>query len=1053
MKIKNLLSTILLAVGFILPSSAQVICPPNIDFELGDLSYWNYYTGTCCPGGVPSITSGSIPPVACRHTLTTTTGLVGCAGTATDPVGGFPIVPPGGGAFAFRLGNSGTGAQSERATYFVHVPVGMSNYSLVYRYATVLQDAGHSADEQPRFLVRAFDSATLAPIPCADYSYVVGAGLPGFISVGTGAATIRYLPWSTGVVDLSGMAGTTVGVEFTTADCSLGGHYGYAYIDLSCGLFEVATNTCDTLTPPTMTAPPGFESYAWYDSATFSILYGTTQSITIPYPPVPTTYAVILTPYTGFGCPDTLYTRIIPAHMALHPTNDTSICSGRSVILNPNATDIALPLTYSWAPSTGLSCTSCPNPVASPTTTTAYTVTVTNASACTQTHVFNITVLPGVNTTVTVDTPTCNGYTDGSATCTPTSGTPPYSYLWTTAPSQTTATATGLSTGSYTVMIVDALGCTDTNTAFLLNPAPRIISVITSTNPTTCLGTDGTIVIGGNMVRDTAYTITYLLNGVPQTRVLTANALGQVTLGTLGAGTYSNITIVGAACPYNTIGPVLLTDPAIPDLTGVFSNSFVCVGDTLKLFATSSTPGVLWHWEGPGGYTSGVQNPVIYPASLANAGVYSVTVSRANCYNYSSTAVEIRILPIPSASSNTPVCSGDTLYLTSHSSNGATSYQWSGPNFFSSVDQNPYIAHVQTVSAGTYTVNVTLNGCTVPTTVTVTVNQTPMPPAATDTNYCQFDVASPFNVSGTNLLWYTSAEGGTGVTTTPTPSTAKGGTEVWYVTQTSAEGCTSDRAMVSAKIWKMPYPKLSITDQATCVGKYITFIANETGEGGNGLTWYFGENDSMQNVNPIHHAFGAIGTYTVTAAAYYQYCRDTVMSTQVSIYPYASFDLGPDTSICAGSQAIELKPQRVHAYGGNVTWSWSTGEKTPSIKIVAPGVYIAKASLQGCETIDSIIVVKDCYLDVPNVFSPNGDGVNDFFFPRQLLSRGLVEFNIAVYNRWGQQIFSGNALDGRGWDGKFNGVAQPEGVYVFVINAVFKDGQKETHKGNVTLLR
>ena len=130
-------------------------------------------------------------------------------------------MPPGGGAYAFRLGNSGTGGQAERATYFVHVPVGMSNYSLVYRYATVLQDPGHTVAQQPRFLVRAFDSATLAPVPCADYSYVVSASLPGFISVGTGAATIRYLPWSTGVVDLSGMAGTTVGVEFTTADCSL----------------------------------------------------------------------------------------------------------------------------------------------------------------------------------------------------------------------------------------------------------------------------------------------------------------------------------------------------------------------------------------------------------------------------------------------------------------------------------------------------------------------------------------------------------------------------------------------------------------------------------------------------------------------------------------------------------------------------------------------------------------------------------------------------------------------------------------------------------------
>jgi gliding motility-associated-like protein len=58
-----------------------------------------------------------------------------------------------------------------------------------------------------------------------------------------------------------------------------------------------------------------------------------------------------------------------------------------------------------------------------------------------------------------------------------------------------------------------------------------------------------------------------------------------------------------------------------------------------------------------------------------------------------------------------------------------------------------------------------------------------------------------------------------------------------------------------------------------------------------------------------------------------------------------------------------------------------------------------------------------------------------------------------IYNRWGQLIFETSALDGRGWDGKLNDIPQPEGVYVYVIDAIFKDGQKEHHQGNVTLLR
>jgi len=1070
MKILRLLGTLFIACTFSVSATAQVYCPPNIDFENGDLSQWNFYTGTYSTATLVLSPPTPVAPIACRHTLTSATGLIGCTTPVAsvgpiDEYGGFPVLAPGGGSYSFKLGNKSTGAQAERAVYYVHVPATISNYSLVYRYAVVFQNPpSHSAAQQPRFEVKAFDSASMAPIPCAEYTYIASSGLPGFMnspcttcSPNPSTSTpIFYKDWTTSSIDLSSAAGTTVAIEFTNTDCSQGGHFGYGYVDLSCGLFQIAASTCDTLTPPTLSAPPGFETYTWYDSATFSILYGTTQSITIPFPPGPTTIAVILGPYAGFGCPDTLYTRIIPAHLALNPSNDTAICAGRSVVLYPNATDIALPLTYSWAPAAGLSCTTCANPVATPTATTSYTVTVTNASGCTQEHVYNISILPAVNTSISVDTPSCNGYNNGSATVTPLSGTAPYYYTWTTAPTQTTSTATGLPAGTYTVMVVDALGCTDTNVAVLLNPAPRIISIAAYTNPTTCFGNEGTITITGMVSPDTTYTISYRVNGVLQTQTLVADATGQLILTGLIAATYSDITIINALCPYNTIGPVVLVDPPNPDLSGVSSNSFVCEGDTLMLFASSTTSGVGWSWSGPAGFTSMAANPMIFPVTLANAGTYSVTVSKNNCYNYASIIVDVRPRPVPSATSNTPVCSGDTLFLHSTSANGATSYSWSGPEFFSSVDQNPYIAHVQTVATGAYTVNVTLNGCMVPAIVNVVVNQTPQPPVGPDTNYCQYDVALPFEATGTNVRWYTSSTsvaGDTGTAIAPTPSTTEGHTETWYIAQTSAEGCTSERGMVSAKIWPMPYPSLSLTSDVTCAGKYLTFTLDGVGEGADGLTWYFEPGDSVQNVNPVYHAFNNVGTFNVQVNSYYRYCRDTVLERRVDVFPYASLDLGPDTSICPGSMFIDLAAVRVSSFASGATWKWNTGETSPSIRIVAPGTYAATISVNGCETTDSIIVSRDCYLDIPNVFTPNGDGINDFFFPRQLLAKGLTRFSMSIYNRWGQQIFSGGTLDGRGWDGNLNGAPQPEGVYVYVIDAEFKDGQKESHKGNVTLLR
>ncbi|MBP6455691.1 MAG: gliding motility-associated C-terminal domain-containing protein, partial [Chitinophagaceae bacterium] len=81
------------------------------------------------------------------------------------------------------------------------------------------------------------------------------------------------------------------------------------------------------------------------------------------------------------------------------------------------------------------------------------------------------------------------------------------------------------------------------------------------------------------------------------------------------------------------------------------------------------------------------------------------------------------------------------------------------------------------------------------------------------------------------------------------------------------------------------------------------------------------------------------------------------------------------------------------------------------------------------------------------------DGDNDYFLPRQLLSAGLTAFKMDIFNRWGELIYSTSSIDGRGWDGNFNDTKQPMGVYIYVVNAEFKNKVKRTFQGNVTLIR
>ncbi len=143
--------------------------------------------------------------------------------------------------------------------------------------------------------------------------------------------------------------------------------------------------------------------------------------------------------------------------------------------------------------------------------------------------------------------------------------------------------------------------------------------------------------------------------------------------------------------------------------------------------------------------------------------------------------------------------------------------------------------------------------------------------------------------------------------------------------------------------------------------------------------WTFGDGTTILNENPVTHAYGSSGTYTVTVEALYRACPDTSTSRQVVIFTRPNIYLGPDTSICPGSEPIQLMDD-VNANNPLARWVWNTGETTPGITVVAPGEYSATVYIDGCAATDSVTVTSGCYLDIPNAFTPNGDGINDYFF-------------------------------------------------------------------------
>lgn len=102
------------------------------------------------------------------------------------------------------------------------------------------------------------------------------------------------------------------------------------------------------------------------------------------------------------------------------------------------------------------------------------------------------------------------------------------------------------------------------------------------------------------------------------------------------------------------------------------------------------------------------------------------------------------------------------------------------------------------------------------------------------------------------------------------------------------------------------------------------------------------------------------------------------------------------------------------------------------------------------EVVDSTST-RTSYLDMPNAFSPNGDGVNDIYRAKTNY-QNIEEFEATIFDRWGVKIFSWTNID-EGWDGTYNGKDAPEGTYYVVVHAVGADHKEWNIKRDVNLMR
>ncbi|TSJ45571.1 gliding motility-associated C-terminal domain-containing protein [Fluviicola chungangensis] len=495
------------------------------------------------------------------------------------------------------------------------------------------------------------------------------------------------------------------------------------------------------------------------------------------------------------------------------------------------------------------------------------------------------------------------------------------------------ATVSGLNTGvnTYTWFIYTD-GCHASSDQISINQSTPISTPSALNNGPLCEGT--TL----NLTTPTVSGASYQWSGPNSfTSSLQNPSIPNIT--SADAGLYS-VTLSVAGCSSAAGTTSVMVNPA-PVAPTVSSNSPICQGSPINLTAPLVS-GATYQWSGPGSFSSSAQNPTIASAALSDAGIYSLQITVGGCSSTNTSTANVIVNPTPTAataSSNSPVCENASINLAATAVSGAT-YQWTGPNAFSSTDQNPVIPNAQAVNAGSYSVITSVNGCSsTANSTSVVINPSPVIALGTVTNptTCSSTDGS-IQVTGAatgNLSWTGTASGiQMGVTLPATiPNLGSG---AYNITLTAASGCTSNTLVQTLTGPSAPATPIITPGGPTsfCSGGSVTLTSSAAGT----YLWSTGETTQSISVSTS-------GSYSVTVGNG-SGCVAASAPTMVTVNPSPSVPVivaGGPTTFCTGG-SVTLTSS---APSGN---TWSTTETTSSITGSTSGTYTVTVSNGTCSS-------------------------------------------------------------------------------------------------------
>ncbi len=778
----------------------------------------------------------------------------------------------------------------------------------------------------------------------------------------------------------------------------------------------------DTICPgfPANLTASGGTSYLWNP--------GTLATAAIAVSPsASTNYVVIVTDVNG--CTSTDDTRVVVSRVPQISAQDRTICLGSATNISVNITGGGGPgggggpYTYLWNPGALNTQQINVNPVV----TTDYYITVTNNYGCVATDTSTVTISAaiadaGLNQSI------CTG---SNAILNATAGGTFYTWMPGNINSQQLNVAPLLNT-TYTVEVTDNNGCTSTDQ----------VDVIVNNLPVANAGIDQAICIGASAT----------LNASGGTRFIWTpgiDTLSQFIVTPNSNSTY--IVLVTDANGCTDTDSVNVVVNSLPILAAS-STDALCFGSadgTAAIIASGSTPPYTYSWSPAGGVRDS--------ATGLLSGRYFITVTDSNnCRQIDSVFIDQPIAINLSINNISASCLTSPTGSAAISASGGTStltYLWSPMGGTSSSATN--------LDAGNYSVTVTdANGCTQNTPVTIPL----IPPLTLSA------IAPPPLCGGFPAQLQASGSGGNGgpyiyswnngeiFGENPTVLAVTDST----FTVTLSDGCVADISQsINLTVYLTPEVDFTPHIIGGCTPVEVDFRNYFPQEVGANFYWDLDDNVLSSDSTPTH-IYTEPGEYDVTLMIVsVNGCTETkTVDNVVTVYgfPVADFTQSAD-------QVSEFQP--IVSFTDNssdaIFWEWNFGDGSsvsddphPTHTYSDSGTYHIQLIVRnagGCvdTTYGTVRVESEFTIYVPNSFTPNGDGVNDYFFATGV---GIIDYEMWIMDRWGKQIFHSQEQTHQ-WDGSYfgNDRSCQSDVYEFIINVHDYKGKPHKVIGHVSLVR